>query len=73
MQLRESGAGLSSWREFNGFTVIEGVTGGRGNVLKQRLSILNKAIVICSLMSYTEHEAIIPNTVHIILIQCTLF
>ena len=35
VQLRESEAGLSSWVEFNGFTVIEGVTGGKGNMLKQ--------------------------------------
>ena len=32
VQLRESEAGLSSWVEFNGFTVMEGVTGGVGNV-----------------------------------------
>ena len=35
VQLRESGAGLSSWVEFNGFTVMEGVTREIGNVLKQ--------------------------------------
>ena len=35
VQLRESEAGLSSWVEFNGFTVMEGVTGRRGNMLKQ--------------------------------------
>ena len=33
VQLRESEAGLSSWVEFNGLTVIEGVTGGVGNEL----------------------------------------